>query len=101
VDWFDRNSLPQVLSAAWYRGAAKSSSIEVTDLRYGLRVVLGGALLPGSTHVALTTNVRTDFKPQTNFSQYDTDSWGKVQTSDPFVDRIKQTVDQQSQSKGW
>ena len=71
-------------------------------MRYGMHSVLAGALLLGSVAVAFGANVRTDYNHQTDFSQYHTYSWGKVQTSDPFfVDRLKQAVDQQLQSKGW
>jgi hypothetical protein len=71
-------------------------------MRYGLHLLLAGALLLGSSMVALGDNVRTDYNHQTDFSKYHTYSWGKVKTSDPFyVDRIKQAVNQQLQSKGW
>ena len=71
-------------------------------MRYGLQLALAGALLLGSSAAALGDNVRTDYNHQVDFSKYHSYSWGKVQTTDPFyVDRIKQAVDQQLQSKGW
>ena len=71
-------------------------------MRYRLHLLLAGALLLGSSIVALGDNVRTDYNHQTNFGQYHTYCWGKVTTTDPFyVDRIKQAVNQQLQSKGW
>lgn len=67
-----------------------------------LHLLLAGALLFGSSIVALGDNVRTDYNHQTDFSKYHTYSWGKVQTTDPFyVARIQQAVNQQLQSKGW
>ncbi len=63
---------------------------------------LAGALLAGFSTVALADNVRTDYDHAVNFAQYQTYSWGKVQTSDPFyVDRIKQAVNKELQAKGW
>jgi Domain of unknown function (DUF4136) len=71
-------------------------------MKYRSHLILAGALLLGSSVVALGDNVRTDYNHQTNFSQYHSYCWGKVQTSDPFyVTRIQQAVDKQLQSKGW
>jgi Domain of unknown function (DUF4136) len=71
-------------------------------MRYGLHLLLAGALLFGSSVAALGDNVRTDYNHQADFTKYHTYSWGKVKTTDPFyVDRIKQAVNQQLQSKGW
>ena len=71
-------------------------------MKQGLHLLLAGALFLGSSVVALGDNVRTDYNHQVNFSQYHTYSWGKVKTTDPFyVDRVKQAVNQQLQSKGW
>src|SRR5580704_16282132 len=71
-------------------------------MRYVLHFALAGALLLGSSYVALGDNVRTDYNHQANFSQYHTYSWGNVKTTDPFyVSRIQQAVNQQLQSKGW
>jgi hypothetical protein len=71
-------------------------------MRYGLHLALAGALLLGSSSVALGDDVRTDYNHQANFSQYHTYSWGTVKTTDPFyVSRIQQAVNQQLQSKGW
>jgi len=71
-------------------------------MKHRLHLLLAGALLFGSSVVALGDNVRTDYNHQANFSQYHTYCWGKVKTTDPFyADRIKQAVNQQLQSKGW
>jgi hypothetical protein len=71
-------------------------------MKFGSKFAFAIALLLGSSLVAFGDSVRTDYDHGTNFSQYHTYSWGKVQTSDPFyVDRIKQAVDQQLQAKGW
>jgi len=69
-------------------------------MRCGLHIVLAGALLFGSSVVALGDNVRTDYNHQTDFSQYHTYSWGKVTTKIPFyADRIKQEVNLQFQAR--
>jgi hypothetical protein len=71
-------------------------------MRHALHLALAAVLVFGSAAAALADNVRTDYDHGTDFTQYKTYSWGKVQTSDPFyVDRIRQAVDQQLQSKGW
>jgi hypothetical protein len=71
-------------------------------MRYCSKFVLAGALLFGASVVAMGGNVRTDYNHGTNFAQYHTYSWGRVQASDPFyVDRIKQAVDKELQGKGW
>jgi len=71
-------------------------------MRCGLQIVLAGALLLGSSAIALGDNVRTDYNHQTNFNQYHTYSWGKVTTKIPFyADRIQQEVNLQFQAKGW
>jgi hypothetical protein len=71
-------------------------------MKRGLHLVLAGALLFGSSVVALGDNVRTDYDHQANFSQYHTYSWGQVKTADPFyVGRIQQAVNSQLQAKGW
>ena len=70
--------------------------------RYMLAVVTVAVLLIGSSVAAFAGNVRTDYDHTTNFSQYNSYSWGKVQTSNPFfVSRIQQAVDKQLQAKGW
>jgi hypothetical protein len=67
-----------------------------------LRVTLAAAPLLGTTFSALATNVRTDYDHTANFSQYNTYSWGNVQTTDPFYGpRIQQAVDSQLQARGW
>ena len=71
-------------------------------MKRSLHLVLAGALLFGSSVVALGDNVRTDYDHQANFSQYHTYSWAQVKTADPFyVGRIQQAVNSQLQSKGW
>src|SRR6202000_982837 len=70
--------------------------------RYMQAVVVVAALLIGSSMSAFAGNVRTDYDHSVNFSQYNTYSWGKVQSSNPFfVSRIQQAVDKQLQAKGW
>ena len=46
--------------------------------------------------------VKTDYDRSTDFSQYKTYSWEKVQTPDPlWVDRIKEAVNAALAAKGW
>jgi Domain of unknown function (DUF4136) len=79
-------------------GGRKGSSMK----SYMLAVVMVAALLMGNTMTAFAGDVRTDYDHTVNFSQYNTYSWGKVQTSNPFfVSRIQQAVDKQLQGKGW
>src|SRR5579859_3936916 len=47
-------------------------------------------------------HVKTDYDRTTNFSQYKTYSWEKVQTQDPlWVNRIKEAVNADLTAKGW
>jgi len=79
-------------------GGRKGNSMK----RYMQAVVVVAALLIGSSLAAFAGDVRTDYDHSVNFSQYNTYSWGKVQTSNPFfVTRIQQAVDKQLQAKGW
>jgi hypothetical protein len=65
---------------------------------YSLLVLL---LLLGSMH-ALAAHINTDYDHTTNFSQYKTYSWIKVQAGDSlWADRIQQDVDAQLAAKGW
>jgi hypothetical protein len=67
-----------------------------------IQALLMVIVIMGSSLVAFAGNVRTDYDHTVNFSQYNTYSWGKVQTSNPFfVTRIQQAVDKQLQAKGW
>ncbi len=69
--------------------------------RYLQALVMATALMGGSV-TAFAGKVQTDYDHTVNFSQYNTYSWGKVQTSNPFfVTRIQQAVDKQLQAKGW
>jgi hypothetical protein len=49
-----------------------------------MQVVLIAIVLMGSSLAAFAGNVRTDYDHTANFSQFNTYSWGNVQTSDPF-----------------
>jgi hypothetical protein len=63
--------------------------------------VLFGLLLFGSLRV-FGAQMSTDYDHSTNFSQYKTYSWLKVQAGDSlWQDRIKQDVDAQLSAKGW
>jgi hypothetical protein len=54
------------------------------------------------TASALAQQVKTDYDHNTNFGQYKTYSWEKVQTQDPLlVDRIKDAVNGVLTAKGW
>jgi hypothetical protein len=63
--------------------------------------LLIGLLFLGSFD-AFGANITTDYDHATNFSQYKTYSWLKVQAGDSlWEDRIKQDVDSQLAAKGW
>jgi len=67
-----------------------------------MRAILIAVVLMGSSMAAFAGSVRTDYDHTVNFSKYNTYSWGKVQTSNPFfVNRIQQAVDKELQAKGW
>jgi len=52
--------------------------------------------------VSFAQHVKTDYDHGTNFGQYKTYSWEKVQTKDPLlVDRIKDAVNSTLAAKGW
>lgn len=58
-------------------------------------------LLLGSVD-AFAAHITTDYDHATNFSQYKTYSWIKVQAGDSlWADRIQQDVDAQLAAKGW
>jgi hypothetical protein len=60
------------------------------------------AIFFGLTAAALAQQVKTDYDHNTNFAQYKTYSWEKVQTRDPLlVDRIKDAVNGTLTAKGW
>jgi len=51
---------------------------------------------------ASAQDVKTDYDHHSNFSQYHTYYWEKVQTSDPlWQSRIQEAVDRELQQKGW
>jgi hypothetical protein len=63
--------------------------------------LLLGLLLFSSLRV-FGAQISTDYDHSTNFSQYITYSWLKVQTGDSlWEDRIKQDIDAQLSAKGW
>jgi|HubBroStandDraft_5_1064220.scaffolds.fasta_scaffold16187_2 hypothetical protein len=67
-----------------------------------MQKVVMAIVLMGSSMAAFAGNVRTDYDHTANFSQYNTYSWGKVKSTDPFFgNRIQQQVDKELQAKGW
>ncbi|HEV2272617.1 MAG TPA: DUF4136 domain-containing protein [Acidobacteriaceae bacterium] len=71
-------------------------------MRYVFSLALAGALLLAVGSTAFADNVKTDFDHGADFSKFHTYSWGKVTTANPFyVDRIKDAVNRDLQSKGW
>ena len=59
-----------------------------------------GLMLLAAT--ASFAQVKTDYDRSTDFTQYKTYSWEKVQTQDPlWVDRIKEAVNSALAAKGW
>lgn len=62
---------------------------------------LGAALMAATGLAAHAANVRTDYDHHVSFSQFHSYCWGQVTTSNPlFVQRIKEEVDKDLQSKG-
>jgi Domain of unknown function (DUF4136) len=60
-----------------------------------------GIMLLAAT-ASFAQHVKTDYDRSTDFSQYKTYSWEKVQTQDPlWVDRIKEAVNGALAAKGW
>jgi hypothetical protein len=54
------------------------------------------------TAASFAQQVKTDYDHNSNFGQYKTYSWEKVQTQDPLlVDRIKDAVNRALAAKGW
>jgi hypothetical protein len=67
-----------------------------------MQAVLMAIVLIGSSVAAFGSDVRTDYDHSVNFAQYNTYSWGKVQSSNPFfASRIQSAVDSHLQAKGW
>jgi len=55
-----------------------------------------------ATGASFGQEVKTDYDRSTDFIQYKTYSWEKVQTQDPlWVDRIKEAVNASLTAKGW
>lgn len=55
-----------------------------------------------SAAASFAEQVKTDYDRSTNFSQYKTYSWEKVQSQNPlWVDRIKEAVNSALAAKGW
>jgi Domain of unknown function (DUF4136) len=62
--------------------------------------VMGVVLLAATA--SFGQEVKTDYDRSTDFSQYKTYSWEKVQTQDPlWVERIKDAVNSNLTAKGW
>jgi hypothetical protein len=60
------------------------------------------AMLFFLTAASFAQQVKTDYDRTTNFGQYKTYSWKKIETKDPlWVDRIKSDVDASLTAKGW
>jgi hypothetical protein len=73
---------------------------ELMNLQRELFASVGIVLLAAGASFA--QQVKTDYDRGTDFSQYKTYSWEKVQTQDPlWVDRIKAAVNAAMASKGW
>lgn len=61
-----------------------------------------GLLVLALSAAVAAQDVHTDYDHNTNFSQYHTYSWAKVQTENPlWQQRIQDAVDKDLQSKGW
>jgi hypothetical protein len=63
--------------------------------------VLGAAALTFAVW-AFADTIKSDYDHHADFSRLHTYSWGQVKTADPlYVDRVKQSVQQALESKGW
>ena len=70
------------------------------NMQHKLFASVGIVLLAATASFA--QQVKTDYDRSTDFSQYKTYSWEKVQTQDPlWVDRIKEAVNAALAAKGW
>jgi hypothetical protein len=67
------------------------------NIRSLIALLLSCASVP-----SFAAQIKTDYDHSTNFSQYKTYSWLKVQAGDSlWADRIQQDVDAQLAAKGW
>jgi Domain of unknown function (DUF4136) len=64
--------------------------------------VLAATFLLCAASIASADDLKSDYDHGVDFSKYHTYSWGKVTTANPFyVERVKQSVNQLLQVKGW
>src|SRR4051812_43136150 len=83
---------------AHYVGGVKETILMNTQSKIIASV---GVMLFAAT-ASFAQQVKTDYDRKTDFSQYRSYSWEKVQTKHPlFVDRIKNAVDAALAAKGW
>src|SRR5258705_132996 len=65
------------------------------------KILVSGIMLLAAT-ASYAQQVKTDYDRGTDFSQYKTYSWEKVQTQDQlWADRIKEAVNSDLAAKGW
>lgn len=71
--------------------------------RIRLRYVLGAAVIAAALFFEITAHAATiDYDHNTNFGQYKTYSWAKVQTNNTLWDaRVKEAVNNELATKGW
>src|SRR5260370_1819032 len=66
------------------------------------KILASAGILVLAATASFAQQVKTDYDRTTDFNQYKTYSWEKVQTQDPlWVDRIKEAVNTALSAKGW
>src|SRR6266545_4531896 len=66
------------------------------------RIVASVGIVLLAATASFAQQVKTDYDRNTDFNQYKTYSWEKVQTQNPlWVDRIKEAVNTALSAKGW
>jgi hypothetical protein len=82
------------------KNTTRLSKEKLMNVQRSIFASVGIALLFAT--VSLAEQVKTDYDRTSNFSQYKTYSWQKVQTPDPlWVGRIKDAVNAALTAKGW
>src|SRR5260370_36113884 len=66
------------------------------------KILASAGILVLAATASFAQQVKTDYDRSTDFNQYKTYSWERVQTQDPlWVDRIEQSVNAALAAKGW
>jgi hypothetical protein len=85
-----------------FNNRTKNSNLVMEKLMNVRRSIFAPAAIALLFATAAFAQVKTDYDRSTDFNQYKTYSWEKVQTRDPlWVSRIKDAVNAQLAAKGW